>query len=149
MMRTETAAHSPPSLTLAGSSARHPTPVETQIRREATSGSAVKIPASATTDNRQVATGSRFAASDAGQRSFTSFVGRLTERDWRPKTMIRNSEYPRVSSPGCYFKSDSGGFALIHRATNKWLGHFTKSAIAKLEKQYGKKKSRATNRKRK
>jgi hypothetical protein len=97
--------------------------------------------ASAVSSNSTFATGSRSAATIVGAR-FKSLAARVT---WRPKTTVKNADYPRVTAPGCYFNSDSGGFALTHRATNKYLGHYTRNAIAELERKYGKKNSKRTH----
>lgn len=61
---------------------------------------------------------------------------------WRPKKFIRNPKYPAVSATGFYFQDHSGGFVLIHRATNEYKGHYTKEAIKDLEEQYGKTNSK-------
>jgi hypothetical protein len=93
---------------------------------------------SATGSRCAIATGSNirstFTVSVAGAR-FKRLAARVA---WRPKTAVKNADYPRVTAPGCYFKSDSGGFALVRRATNKYLGHYTRNTIAELERQYGK-----------
>src|SRR5262249_53475655 len=70
----------------------------------------------ATRSNALFATGSRFTATVVGAR-FKRLAARVI---WRQKTTVKNTYYPRVTAPGCYFKSDSGGFALTHRATNKY-----------------------------
>jgi hypothetical protein len=96
--------------------------------------------------SRPAATGSspEFATGSSIRSTFTATVAgarfkRLAARVvWRPKTAVKNADYPSVTAPGCYFKSDSGGFALIRRATNKYLGHYTRNTIAELERQYGK-----------
>jgi hypothetical protein len=59
---------------------------------------------------------------------------------WRPKTVVKNPDYPRVTAPGCYWQDHSGGFHLLHRKTNKYLGHYTRDAIKELELKYGKTK---------
>jgi len=74
------------------------------------------------------------------------FLGISDARTWRPKLFERNPNYPRVTSPGCFFLEHSGGFQLIHRLTKKCLGFYTRAQTKELEKKYGKKKSR--NRKR-
>lgn len=74
------------------------------------------------------------------------FLGISDSRVWKPKLYSRNPDFPQVSTPGCFFVQHSGGFQLIHRATLKYLGHYTKSSIALLEEKYGKKKRRAKNR---
>ncbi len=61
---------------------------------------------------------------------------------WRPKVYVRNPRYPKVTARGCYFIESSGGFDLIHKETNKYLGHYTKADIAELERKYGRRKPR-------
>jgi len=56
---------------------------------------------------------------------------------WRPKLFVRNPRCPKVTAKRCHFIESSGGFVLIHKETNKYLGHYTKADIAKLEKKYG------------
>jgi hypothetical protein len=98
------------------------------------------------------------ACSQASESAFTrpftpavksggkGFLGISDSRVWKPKLYSRNPDFPRVSTPGCFFVQHSGGFQLIHRSTLKYLGHYTKSSIGLLEEKYGKKKRRAKNR---
>jgi hypothetical protein len=98
------------------------------------------------------------ACSQASESTFTrsctpavkplvkGLLGISDSRVWKPKLYSRNPDFPQVSTPGCFFVQHSGGFQLIHRATLKYLGHYTKSSIALLEEKYGKKKRRAKNR---
>src|SRR5262249_37515336 len=120
--------------------------------REATTGNVVNFPQSASASNRQSigqsASASKIPVSNTNNMAFMPLVGALKERSWKPKTTIRNPCYPAVTSPGCYFVSHSAGFQLIHRASCRYLGHYTKAAIKELEIKYGKKKSRAKNRRR-
>ncbi len=69
-----------------------------------------------------------------------SLFGALNARVWRPKTREDNPNYPRVTSPGCYFIEHSGGFQLMNRSPLRYLGHYTKAATRELERKYGKKK---------
>jgi len=78
-----------------------------------------------------------------------AFTGIARNLQWRPKTVTKNPDYPRVTAPGCYWQDHSGGFHLLHRKTNKYLGHYTKDAIAKLEAKYGSKPKKTLRRKRK
>lgn len=55
---------------------------------------------------------------------------------WRPKLFVRNPRYPKVTAPGYHFVESAGGFALIHRKSGKYLGHYTKADIIELEKKY-------------
>jgi hypothetical protein len=73
------------------------------------------------------------------------FLGISDGRIWKSKLYSRNPDFPKVSTPGCFFIGHSGGFQLIHRGTLKYLGHYTRSSITLLEKQYGKKKRRSKN----
>jgi hypothetical protein len=65
---------------------------------------------------------------------------------WRPKKFIRNAKYPSISATGFYFQDHSGGFVLIHRATNGYDSFYTKEAIKELEEKYGKAKRQSTAR---
>ena len=77
------------------------------------------------------------------------FLGISQGRLWRPKVYVRNPRYPRITAPGCYFQEHSGGFSLIHKPTNKYLGHYTRAAITSLEKKYAEKgRVESRNRKR-
>jgi hypothetical protein len=67
-------------------------------------------------------------------------LGLVNPRTWRRKLTIKNKEYPRVTSPGTYFISHSGGFQLYQQNTRRYLGHYTKAAIRELEGKYAKKR---------
>jgi len=68
------------------------------------------------------------------------FLGISEARTWRPKLVIKNPDYPKVTLPGTFFIAHAGGFQLIERATNRPLGHYTKATIKDLERKYGKAK---------
>ena len=57
---------------------------------------------------------------------------------WKPKKFVRNESYPKVTATGYYFQNHSAGFVLIRRATNEYVGFYTKQAIKELEEEYGK-----------
>jgi hypothetical protein len=80
---------------------------------------------------------SRILANHSKQRGL---LGLVSSRTWRKKLKVKNAEYPRVTSPGTYFISHSGGFQLYQQKTRDYLGHYTKSAIKELENRYGKKR---------
>jgi hypothetical protein len=117
------------------------------IQREATTGNVVAFPHFASTsrmaENADSASASRIPAT----HTIKGFLGISGSRIWRAKLYVRNSRYPRVTTVGCYFIEHSAGFQLIHRETHKYLGHYTKAAIAELEKKYGKAKARNRRRK--
>jgi hypothetical protein len=61
---------------------------------------------------------------------------------WRPKLLVKNPRYPKVTAKGCKFAAHGNGFILTHRKTGKYLGFYTKADIAELEKQYYRKPRR-------
>src|SRR5262249_10128574 len=42
-----------------------------------------------------------------------AFTGIARNLQWRPKTVTKNPDYPRVTAPGCYWQDHSGGFHLL------------------------------------
>jgi hypothetical protein len=83
-----------------------------------------------------IASTSRIAAKPESK----GFLGISDAWTWRPKFSVKNPDYPKVSAPGCFFISHSGGFQLIHRATSKCLGFYTRAQIKELESKYATKK---------
>lgn len=70
------------------------------------------------------------------------FLGIAEARTWRPKLTVKNRDYPKVTCPGTFFIQHSGGFQLIHRASNKCLGFYTREQTKELERKYGNKKQK-------